>query len=222
MVARLARGYTGEARRLLETHTETIAWDEMENGREVRARWEDEWDAVFGLRASLDAILAGTHEWRTAREMRSAALLCHWTAHYAAAARLFDLAFRREPELGREPVPLPGWTHWLETHPRAALSAAAGVGRDAKDLDEGAKAALRKRALERMREDRDLWRERVAMGRPNYVEHERDRIRAWLGMPALAVVREPSCLEKLPGVERRAWIDFWNELRWRLAELGPR
>ncbi len=43
------------------------------------------------------------------------------------------------------------------------------------------------------------------------------RLEELLAAPELARLREPAALARLPGVERRAWLEHWAALRARLA-----
>jgi hypothetical protein len=121
----------------------------------------------------------------------------------AIATRLAEEVFARQPALADD----------LDRNYRliAALAAAwasCGQGEDAAALDAAERTRLRRRALDWLRAD-------LAASPPA-------RIQPWLTHPALARVRDPAELAKLPNDARQDWEAFWIEVQNHLAPHDPR
>jgi tetratricopeptide (TPR) repeat protein len=146
-------------------------------------------------------VLGGSSEPANARERIEWVPLCLQTRRYVAAARLSGEAFRADPKLADDLA--------AGRRGRAAAAAAlagVGQGRDAGDLTDKARAALRTQALDWLKADLAAWR-----GHSD--ESRRARaLRIWRADLALAGVRDEKGLAKLPPAERAAWGKFWAEV----------
>ena len=117
------------------------------------------------------------------------------------AAQLSGEAFRAEEKLAND----------LEAGHRyragtAAALAGAGHGRDASELTNEARVALRKQALDRLKADLAAWRSHREASR------RARALRGWRADRALAGVRDQEGLAKLPPAERTAWGGLWAEV----------
>jgi tetratricopeptide (TPR) repeat protein len=134
----------------------------------------------------------------------------HWNR---AAARFYGEAFAAQPRLADDL----GAGHRYDAACSAA-QAGCGQGQDADRPDHDGRARLRRLALDWLRADLNAWRRRLDqesdMVRPKLVQ----QMRHWQGDPALAGVREPEALARLPEVEQRAWREFWAGVASTLAQ----
>jgi serine/threonine-protein kinase len=162
------------------------------------AAWVRDCERLIEREKKLLAVLGGSSEPADARERLEWARLCVQTRRYAAAARLSGEAFRAEEKLAND----------LEAGHRyragaAAALAGAGQGRDAGNLTNEARVALRKQALAWLKADLAAWRSHSEGG-------QRARaLRGWRADQALAGVRDEEGLAQLPPPERAAWAELW-------------
>jgi tetratricopeptide (TPR) repeat protein len=73
--------------------------------------------------------------------------------------------------------------------------------------------ALRRKALDWLREDLPRWRSEVALNPGQYRRAVNARLRQMLAEPNLARVRHPFLLAGLPPGEAGEWLAFWAEVR---------
>ncbi len=105
----------------------------------------------------------------------------------------------------------------------AAALAAAGQGKDAAQLDDPARARLRKQALDWLRADLVLRTRQCESGKPADRAAVQWALRIWQGESALSGVRDKDALAKLPAEERVACEALWADVARLLtaAEQKP-
>jgi serine/threonine-protein kinase len=133
------------------------------------------------------------------------------TGRYLAAARIFARIFEENPMAARD----------LEMGfgcfaARAAALAGTREGKDTAALDDPARAAWRRRAIEWLRADLDALR---ASGR---VAAAREILRVAKADPDLAGIRDAAELEGLTSDEREACLAVWRDAGALLEELDAR
>ncbi len=125
----------------------------------------------------------------------------------------------------------PGWLSDPQTElryksARCAVVASLGEGKDAPP--EAGRPALRKQARAWLEEDLTAWK--TLFGYADFTKDAKGRsdtqnmMNRWLEDRALAAVRDPAKLLKLPLAERRSWQQFWVEVRTvrnQTSELLP-
>jgi tetratricopeptide (TPR) repeat protein len=158
-------------------------------------------ERLLALDARLPALLQGK-ERSAAAEQLDLARLCRDYGRPQAAAGLYAAAFASRPALADD----------LETGDRyhaacAAARAAAGEGPDGPQ-----RAGLRRQALAWLRADLAL-RARLLQGGKSVGRSAT----IWQTEPALASVRDPAALAKLPDDERQQWGRFWADAAALLA-----
>jgi tetratricopeptide (TPR) repeat protein len=95
---------------------------------------------------------------------------------------------------------------------RAAASTATGQGPQARQLSEPERAGLRRQALARLRASLEL-----ATKLRNEGQIVGWSLASWQGDPALAGVRDPAALAKLPDAERQQWQRLWRDVAAHIA-----
>src|SRR5262249_20834858 len=102
----------------------------------------------------------------------------------------------------------------------AAALAAAGQGSDAGPLDASARRRWRQQALDWLRADLALWRQRLADGTPAERPALRQTLRHWQHNPDLASVRDAATLKQLPAAAHDAWRQLWADVAELLQQAG--
>ena len=106
--------------------------------------------------------------------------------------------------------------YWLSISLYAAASdavrAAAGQGSEKERLGEPERAAKRRQALAWLRDDLELSTKLLRDG-----ELSAQSVATWQTNPALASVRDPAALAKLPDAEREPWQRFWRDVAAGIA-----
>jgi hypothetical protein len=159
------------------------------------------------LDARLPSILHGESHPVDPAERAEFARLCHIKHLHATAARLWEEAFVARPSLIDD----------LTTGYRydAACDDAlggCGEGRDDPPPDDGARAKLRARALERLRADLAARSRLASKGTPQARTALRQTLGHWKRDSDLTGVRDPDALGKLPEAERKEWETLWADL----------
>jgi hypothetical protein len=201
-VGRIADALAAAQRNRAELHlTETPAGEERQPYLVICKQ-------LLPLESKLPAIVAGKEIPEDAATVRA---LAQWHYFYRgqplAAVRLYEVLFTRQPPAADD----------LASRLRfeaagAAALAASGSGAEAAKLDAGAKAGLRKKALEWLRADLDAWAKRPM--------NAGSRLREWQQCKELKSVREPAALAKLPDAEREEWQRLWADVAALIAG-GP-
>jgi serine/threonine-protein kinase len=163
-------------------------------------------ERMLALDARRPALLEGKDR-PAAAEQLDLARLCQDHGRPQAAAGLYAAAFASRPALADD----------LETGDRyhaacAAVRAAADGGPDAARLDGPQRAALRGQGLAWLQADLALWARLMQVGK--WPERAPT---IWQAEPALASVRDPAALARLPDAERQEWGRFWADVAALLA-----
>ncbi|HVS39508.1 MAG TPA: tetratricopeptide repeat protein [Gemmataceae bacterium] len=175
-------------------------------------RWLKQAQRLVDLDAKLPAILDGQEKPATGHEQVEFAAVCKLKGLYGASAGLYVGAFDAEPKLATS----------LDAGCRyqaACVAALAGCskGRDVPELDAAERARWRKQALNWLRAELAVWADRSDDG-----SSCRDALQQWRREKALAGIREPEELAKLPASERAGCIQFWGDVTDLLAQrLAP-
>jgi hypothetical protein len=126
---------------------------------------------------------------------------------FAAAARLWAEALEIHPKLGDDPR-----TQARFSAARAAAMAADGQGQDEPPLDDAAKTALRRQALDWLRADLTALGKLLAPGTPQARAAVVEALQHWDKDPDLAGIRAAQALAELPEAERKEWQAIWAEV----------
>ena len=171
---------------------------------------------LLPLESKLPAILAGTAIPEDPATVRALAeWYCQLKRLPVAAVRLYDVVFAKQPSLADD---LTAKHRFLAA--RAAALAGSGSGEDAAKLDAGAKAALRKKALEWLRADVDAWAKRLNNANGAELSFASRTAKGWELSKDLAGVRDPASLAKLSEAERQDWQTLWANVK-ELALRDP-
>jgi tetratricopeptide (TPR) repeat protein len=162
----------------------------------------DECERLLALDVRLPAILQGKAQPTDAAEQLKLARLCRDHGRPYATARLYALAFATRPALADD----------LASRNRydAACAAARTLGDPGSEEarpDEAGRTSLRRQALDWLRADLGLGTKLQRDGKSAGWSPA-----AWYTDAALASVRDPANLEKLPVEERRQWERLWEEV----------
>lgn len=139
----------------------------------------------------------------SAEDVLGFANLCRARKQHAAAARLFATAFAAKPALAIDEQRF--------NAAGSAILAAQGLGVDAVGLDGASQAALRKLALNWLRDEHNAIVSRNALGLKEWQAAVRE-VRTWKLHVELAGVRDQSALALLPEDERRDWQSLWADV----------
>ena len=166
------------------------------------AQWVAQAERLLALEGRLSAILKKQDEPRDARERIEFAQVCAVKKHYAAAASFYTAGL---PAVEQFP---------FLRYNAACCAALAGCGKgiDSADLDDVARAGLRKQSVEWLRADLDAWTKRLEGGKDEDRQLVAQTLSHWKGDPDLAEIRNAEQLEKLPTVEQVALRQFWAEV----------
>jgi len=176
----------------------------MRAPEERRAHFDAELARAIDLARELPSILAGDKEWSSPHEQALGGWLLEEMGYLREAAQLLEAAFDADPALAGEPVPYYQVWHYATYLVIPALA----IGYGELGSDDGERQHWRRKALEWMRADLDLWQLRGDDPR---------MLRQWLRNSVYGLARCASNLERMPTEERRAWEDIWDEVRARLG-----
>lgn len=176
--------------------------------RPPSAFWVRQCELLLALGPRLPALLRGEDAPDDPTQQLALASLAQLPRQrrYAAAARLYARAFAADPTLADDREALPRYSA-----ARAAALAAAGRGEGAADLGEPERAGLRGQARDWLRAELSVCAKQVRRG-PGGRALARPVLQDWRVDPALAGVRDPEALARLPEAERRAWQQLWRDL----------
>jgi serine/threonine protein kinase/Flp pilus assembly protein TadD len=181
--------------------------------RNPSADWVRQCERLLELDGRLPDFLARKATPASAGEAIELAELCATKRLYQAAARFYGDAFAAEPWRADDL----GAPHRYNAA-CSAVRAGCGQGQDADRPDAEGRARLRRQALAWLRADLDALRRRLDKepdkARPELVQE----MRHWQGDPALAGVRGPEALARLPEAERPAWRALWGAVDGTLAQ----
>jgi serine/threonine protein kinase/Flp pilus assembly protein TadD len=162
-------------------------------------KWVLDHERFTELDDKLPALLAHQIEPATPAERIELAELCTMKHLPAAAARFYKDAFAADPGLVNG--------HRYKAACAAAL-AGCGKGKDAAQIDDGRREALRGESLHWLRDELASLSKQERPPPARLEQH----LRRWQRDPALAGVREPAEVAKLPDSEQARWGDLWAEV----------
>jgi serine/threonine protein kinase/Flp pilus assembly protein TadD len=168
------------------------------------AQWLKEAQRLVALEAKLPGILNGSTKPATVQEQLEYASLCDRKELYRASARLYAEAFRVRPAPASS-----------ETHFRAAcvaVLAGCNQGKDGSGGDAAERTRWRKQALDLLRADLAFWSDPQDR-RPHKQVAAQKALQRMRQEKALAGIREPQELAKLPESERADYLRFWGNVQ---------
>ncbi len=168
--------------------------------------WFAKIETLAALSERLPAILKGDDRPRNVGERLDLAQMCMDKELKAAALRFWSEALDEDPKLGDN--------RKLQHRYNAACAAllvASGQTKDARPIDEAARADLRRRALAWLRAEVAAWARVFESGSPAERATALSVIRWWIRDTDLATVRGADALARLPETERKDWQAFWGE-----------
>jgi serine/threonine-protein kinase len=180
------------------------------------ADWMRDAESVAALDAKLAKILSGEAKPADANEQTRLAELCQRPCKrlFAAATRFYADAIAAEPRLADDLRA----EHRLNAA-RAAARAGCGQGDDVAKLTDAEREQLRRQALTWLRADLEARRKHLdkepEAGRPTMAS----TMKLWQQDTALAAVRAPQALAKLPKAERQEWDHLWSDVEALIKSL---
>jgi serine/threonine-protein kinase len=172
------------------------------------AQWVEGCQRLADLDARLPDFLEGKARPADAAERLALARLCQqYKQLHAASARFYAEAFADQPSLAQDLRA----GHRYDAACAAAL-AAAGQGKDAGQLDDQQRAALRQQALDWLSADLGAWAKMVDKGSPPERLRVQRTLQHWQKDPDLAGLRDEEPLSRLPEAQRRQWQKLWAEV----------
>ncbi len=178
-------------------------------------QWVRDAERAVALSHRLPAVLKGDDLPAKPAEYLEFARLCARMHHHVAAARLYADALRAEPRLADDRRA--GHAYFAA---RNAALAGCGLSGDVPPPDEAARARLRGQALDWLRGELRTWSRALDACKPEESGAIHHALEQWKTDPALAGLREPTRLAKLPEGERPAWLALWRDLEALLTK-GP-
>jgi serine/threonine-protein kinase len=203
---RLARGRLGEARAATRRGLELLS--RASEHRPYLIRQLQHIDQLLELEPLVPAVLEGTARQAGVEKLILLGDLCRLTARYDAAAQLYEQALAA-PDVKAAFDKL---GHDLRYN---AACAAALAGSASPDLPRGER--WRAQARSWLRLELAAGERNLAANVGQYVEPAVGR---WRLDPALAGIRTPASLEKLPAEERQECQALWNDVDALLDRIG--
>jgi hypothetical protein len=146
-------------------------------------------------------------QWRAKFEHLAGASVAYDQKRFVVATRLWAEELANDPKLGDDRE-----NEHRYKAARAAVLAAAGQGEDTAELDDAAKAKLRRQALDWLKAELAAWNKVLEsdplQDRPNVGAKLSD----WQKDTALASIREAAALAKLPVDEQKRWQALWADV----------
>jgi tetratricopeptide (TPR) repeat protein len=159
------------------------------------------------LEKKLSAFLTGEFRPGNNDERLGLAEWCRIKMHHGAAAKLYADAFAAEPKLAEDLN-----NRYRYEAARAAVLAGSGTGEDAAKLDDKERIRWRKQAVAWLRADLAAWVKHLESGKPKERDHVSALLQYWQLDPALAGIRGPQALARLPGNEQEACRQLWADV----------
>jgi hypothetical protein len=172
------------------------------------------------------ALLHGQGQPKDVAEQMQMAQLCHMKKDNMAAVRFYRGVLNGNPALATNLAK--GWRYQAAV---AAILAGLGQGKDAAQLPETERSALRRQALAWLQADLKLLRQQLlpaaspegtgsflnklatqSRGNPAALAWGIDKLSRWQTDPALASIRDAQALTGLPAAEQQSWWEFWGEV----------
>jgi eukaryotic-like serine/threonine-protein kinase len=211
-----AQGRFDEA--LAELRTGHRLGSSRPNWSSPSGQWVRDAERAVVLSRRLPAVLKGDDIPADPAEFLEFARICSQMRRHADAARLYADALRAEPKLADDRRA--GHAYFAA---RNAALAGCGFGSEVPPPNEAARARLRGQALDWLRGELRTWSKTLDECKPEERGAIHQALEQWKTDPALAGLREPARLAKLPERERPAWPGLWGDLEALLTKaLGDR
>jgi tetratricopeptide (TPR) repeat protein len=172
-------------------------------------------ERLAAVQDKLAAYLKGDFKPTTDGERLGLARWCQIKKHYHTSARLYADAFAADPKLADD---LNAEQRYDAA--RSAVLATAGKGEDAAKLDDKEKARLRQQALDWLKADLALRRQRAQSGGPEEAAQARAGLASWQQDRDLASIRDKDALARLPAEDRAAFTRLWADVAALLPKAG--
>ena len=172
-----------------------------------------ELEVLVAIEDSLPPLLKGVSLPRDNAERLALGRVCSDRRLHAAAVRFWSEAFANDPRIV---------ARYRYGAARSAALAGSGKGDDDPKPDEAARAALRGKAKDWLREELRAREDALEAGTPETRATVAETIGSWKWDSSLAGVREVDALEKLPVGERKAWEALWEDADSVLAKAGAK
>jgi eukaryotic-like serine/threonine-protein kinase len=179
---------------------------------EPSAQWLKETQQLVALDAKLPGILDGSEKPATVGEQLEYAWVCYLKGLYGASVRLYADAFRVRP--------VPASSEQCYRAACVAALAGCGQGKDGSQLDAVERARWRRQTLDWLRADLAFWADRLDVT-PHKRPAAQRALQRWQREKALAGIREPEELAKLPESERAGYLRFWADVQELLVRCLP-
>jgi len=164
-------------------------------------------DRLLELETKLSAILAGREVPADPQDIFLLARMCQQRTKRHAAARLYTDAFAADASLAEDLQK--GHRYGAAGN---AVRAAAGEGEDARMLPDKDVVALRRQALEWLRNDLEASAKLLGQKDSAGKRLVQRRLIRWQSDPDLVTVRDEKALGQLPEAERAAWRKLWRDV----------
>ncbi len=138
--------------------------------------------------------------------------VCYYERRYDDAVRFFARSFVVDPGIAED-------LNNANRYTAACAAAEAGAGAEDKMKDNKARAALRKRTLDWLRADLDLWSKKIALSAKDRAI-ARPALMHWRIDADLASVRDKDALGKLPVDEQESWRKLWADVDVLVLKTG--
>jgi tetratricopeptide (TPR) repeat protein len=179
----------------------------------LSARWVRECRQLSELQSRLPAFVRGEAQPANAAERNTYALFCYDQKRYVVAARLWARTVTSDPQRASDLETGCGYDAAC-----AAALAVAGRGADADQLDDKERAHWRKQALGWLRADLESYGNQLGTAKPIDRQRVLQRLQDWQVDQALAGLRDPVVVAKLPADEQEACKQFWAEVQALLSQ----
>ncbi len=152
------------------------------------------------------AVLQGKETLKYNAERLAFAKIAYDQKKFAFATRLWAEALESDPKLGDDRQA----QHRYDAA-RAAALAASGQGQDELTLDDAAKAKLRRQALDWLNAER-MACDKLIKSKSPWSQNTVQKLSNWKLESALAGIRDPAALAKLPTDESAAFEQLWADV----------
>ena len=187
------------------------------NWRYPSAQWVRECEHLVKMDERLSDYRAGKSAPNSPEERAELGEFCCQRQLNHTAARLFEEAFAAQPKLA-DALP-----HRYNAACAAAL-ASNGKGADVEKVGDNERARLRRRALEWLQADLQMWIRAIDNGPDKTMPMVvvAGRLEDWLTEADFASVRGPKALAGLPEAERKLWQKLWSDVAAALARVNEK
>jgi Flp pilus assembly protein TadD len=195
---------------------------EFERGHELGSKradwpyaspmWIDQVRRLVRIDHDFAALMRGDVKPASVTDRLDFAYVAHTRGFHATSARLWAESLGLQPTLSSDST---GRLRYAAA--RCAVLACCGQGKEEPPPDEAAKSGFRRQAREWLAADLAVWSKILATGSPRVRSTVQHAIQAWKIDTALADVRAPDVLAKLPAAEQAEWRKLWAEVERLLA-----